>query len=132
MPFGLVNAPSVFQACMNEMARTLPPGEIISYLDDTIIPSRTVEEGLQRLERFLQALEKVGMRLRLDKCHFIAERTKFLGHIISKNSIQPGDAKVAAIREFEQPKDVHKVRRFLGLTDSSVSSWKIIPRLPSR
>lgn len=116
MPFGLVNAPSVFQSCMNEIARKLPPGEIITYLDDTIIPSATIDEGLARLRRFLQVLSEVGLTLRMDKCAFLKERTTFLGHIITGDGIEPGDLKVAAIRQFPAPTNVHEVRRFLGLT----------------
>lgn len=115
MPFGLVNAPSVFQSCMNEMMRMLPPGDVVSYLDDTIIPSIDVKQGIERLERFLNVMRSFGLTLRLKKCVFLAERTKFLGHIISKDGIQPGD-KTAAIREFPAPSNVHEVRRFLGLT----------------
>lgn len=116
MPFGLVNAPSVFQSIMNEVARRLPSGEIVTYLDDTIIPSMTIEEGLARLERFLQVIKEVGLTLRMEKCHFLQTRTRFLGHNIEKNIVQPGDTKVKAIQEFKPPSDVHEVRRFLGLT----------------
>lgn len=128
MPFGLKNAPAVFQTCMNEMVKTLPPGEVIVYLNDTIIPSTTVEQGLERLRRFLQALEKVGMTLRCDKCVFLQERIKFLGHNIIRNQLQPGDTKTNAIRKYEPPTDVSGERRFLGLTNY----FQIIRRLCGR
>lgn len=116
MPFGLVNAPSVFQSIMNEITKRLPSGEIVTYLDDTIIPSMTIEEGLARLGRFLAVIKEVGLTLRLEKCHFLQTRTRFLGHNIEKNIVQPGDTKIKAIQDFKPPSDVHEVRRFLGLT----------------
>lgn len=115
-PFGLVNAPSVFQNLINEVQQMLPSGEAITYLDDTIIPSIDIQQGIERLERFLNALKKVGLTLRKDKCVFLAENIKFLGHHVSANGIKPGCDKVAAIQKFPTPKNVHEVRRFLGMT----------------
>lgn len=116
MPFGLVNAPSVFQKIMNEVQKLLPEGDVVSYLDDTIIPSITVAEGLQKLERFLAVIVMVGLTLRLDKCEFLATHITFLGHKLSANGIEPGDKKILAIKEFPVPNDVSDVRRFLGLS----------------
>lgn len=116
MPFGLVNAPSVFQRAMNELQKLLQPGDCQSYLDDTIIASRTIDEGLEKLERFLIALQKTGLTLRLDKCVFLAESITFLGHEISANGIEPGDRKTKTISEYPVPKNSSDVRRFLGLT----------------
>ena len=64
MPFGLVNAPAVFQHAMNKMQKMLPAGEMIPYLDDIVIPSSTVEEGLERLRKFLVVLESLDLKLR--------------------------------------------------------------------
>lgn len=101
---------------MNDIQKKLPPGEIIVYLDDTIIPSVDIQQGLDRLERFLQAMVAVGLTLRLDKCVFLSENIKFLGHNVGEHGIQPGNEKVSAIRNFPPPKDVHQARQFLGLT----------------
>lgn len=116
MPFGLVNAPSVFQACIDNLVRMVPPGEAVAYLDDIVIPSATIQEGIHRLHRFLEAITDTGMTLRMEKCVFLSERIKFLGHNISEQGVAPGDNKVAAIRDFPVPTDVHGVRRFIGLT----------------
>lgn len=116
MPFGLVNAPSVFQRAMGEIQKMLQPGDCQSYLDDTIISSHTVEEGLRMLERFLIALQSTGLTLRLDKCVFLATQITFLGHKLSSGGIEPGDRKIKAIEEYPVPKDATEVRRFLGLT----------------
>lgn len=116
MPFGLVNAPSYFQACINELVRRVPTGEAVAFMDDIVIPSTSIEQGIDRLRRFLVAVADVGLTLRLDKCVFLAERIKFLGHNVSKHGIGPGDNKVAAIRDFPEPTNAHEVRRFLGLT----------------
>lgn len=116
MPFGLVNAPSVFQRIMNDVCKKLPPGFVLSYLDDTIIPSMTEKEGLQKIDVFLSVIESVGLTLRLDKCVFLSSKITFLGHKVSANGIEPGDKKISAIEQFPAPIDVPAVRRFLGMT----------------
>ncbi|CAK9813734.1 Retrovirus-related Pol polyprotein from transposon 17.6 [Anthophora plagiata] len=115
MPFGLVNAPSVFQRMINEIIGQMRPGEAIAYLDDIITPSRTVQQECDRFERLLQVLRGAGLTLRPNKCVFFATRLRFLGHEVDGNGIRPGEAKVACIRNFPCPNDVPSVRRFLGL-----------------
>ncbi|KAL0295929.1 UNVERIFIED_CONTAM: Retrovirus-related Pol polyprotein from transposon [Sesamum radiatum] len=43
------------------------------------------------------------------------EEIAFLGHVVSKEGVQPDPAKVKAIMEWEPPKNVLEVRSFLGL-----------------
>ena len=39
----------------------------------------------------------------------------FAGHVISDGGIRPDDGKFAALRNFQQPKNVKELRSFLGL-----------------
>ena len=43
------------------------------------------------------------------------EKIAFLGHVVSKEGVQPDPAKVKAILEWEPPKNVSEIRSFLGL-----------------
>ena len=56
------------------------------------------------------------MTLRFNKCHFLQSKIEYLGHEITGEGIRPGCDKIKAVAEFAAPKDVHEVRRFLGLT----------------
>ena len=116
MPFGLVNAPAVFQSLMNRLVSELGHDQIVCYLDDVIIPSRTITEGLDLLQRYLDLLRKHGLTLRLDKCAFLHTEIDFLGHRVGPTGISPGRQKTQAIELFPKPKNVTEVRRFLGLT----------------
>lgn len=49
MPFGLRNAPSVFQRAVSKALGSLCYSYAISFADDILIPSQSVEEGLSRL-----------------------------------------------------------------------------------
>jgi hypothetical protein len=42
-------------------------------------------------------------------------RTKYLGHVITKDGIEVDEEKTAAVSNFPRPKNVHDVRSFLGL-----------------
>ena len=49
MPFGLVNAPSIFQELMNRVLNGL--GDFsTAYLDDILIYSETLEEHLSHMQ----------------------------------------------------------------------------------
>jgi len=116
MPFGLVNAPAVFQAVMNKIVKRMEPGEVLAYLDDVIVPSKTFDGGIQRLEKFFRILKESGLTLRYDKCKFLQSEITLLGHIVNKDGITPGENKLSAIKNFKVPNNVKDVRRFLGLT----------------
>ena len=44
------------------------------------------------------------------------EEIAFLGHVLSKQGVQPDSSKVKAILEWETPKSVTEVQNLLGLT----------------
>lgn len=95
MPFGLVNAPSVFQTVINGIVQKLDRGEAIAYLDDIILPSKNIKERIALLRKFLTVLRTTGLTLRLSKCKFLAEEVTFLDHRISKDGMIPGNEKTA-------------------------------------
>ena len=45
----------------------------------------------------------------------LAEEIAFLGHIVSKNGVQPDPLKIATVKEWEPPKNITEVRSFLWL-----------------
>ncbi len=55
------------------------------------------------------------MRLKKEKCIFLAKSVEYLGHQISKNGIQALPSKVDAIARAPEPKNVQELRSFLGL-----------------
>jgi hypothetical protein len=57
MPFGLANAPAVFQRAINSALGNLKHTIALVYMDDILIPFETAEQGLVYLEQVLQALK---------------------------------------------------------------------------
>ena len=120
MPFGLANAPSVFQRLMQKALAGLNPEggpDFVSvYIDDIIIFSETLEDHLRHLKMVIERLQQCGLKLKPVKCHFCREEVEYLGHIITRHGLKTNPALVAAVREFPVPKNVQEVRRFLGMT----------------
>lgn len=85
MPFGLVNAPAVFQRAMNQILGPLQFTTAMTYLDDVVIPFSTVEQGRERLEVIFKLFKEDGMTFRLNKCYFLQAEIFYLGHDISTN-----------------------------------------------
>lgn len=106
----------------------MKPSGVFCYLDDVVIPSRTTEEGIERLQRFLELLKKSNLTLRLDKCFFLAMEIKFLGHVINCEGITPGTTKVNAIKNFKMPINGAD---FWGLLVSFGNSSPILRALPN-
>lgn len=114
MPFGLTNAPSVFQRMMNSLCRDVDD-RIISYLDDVILASSSLDDGIELLGKVLRKLEEYGLTLNLSKCRFLNDKVEFLGHEISTLGIRAGQDKINCVKNFPTPKNVHEVRQFIGL-----------------
>ncbi|MBW0557729.1 hypothetical protein O181_097444 [Austropuccinia psidii MF-1] len=88
MPFGIKNAPSHYQRMMNTIfPEELSEGWLIIYIDDIIVCSETWDNHLSRLERVLQKIVQVNMKISLKKCHFAYSELKALGHVVSGLSL---------------------------------------------
>ncbi|KAG8491593.1 hypothetical protein CXB51_014776 [Gossypium anomalum] len=56
-----------------------------------------------------------GLRVEAIKCEFWLREVSFLGHVVSASGIRVDPSKVSAIIDWRPPKNVTKVRSFLGL-----------------
>ncbi|MBW0549693.1 hypothetical protein O181_089408 [Austropuccinia psidii MF-1] len=109
MAFGINNAPSHYQRMMNTIfPEEVSKGWLIIYIDDIIIFSETWDSHLSRLERILQKIVQVSMKISLKKCHFAYSELKALGHVVSGLSLNIDKNTVAAVilKPMPQPKKV--------------------------
>ena len=70
----------------------------IIYLDDIIVFSKTPEEHIERLRDMFDKLAAAGLKLKLSKCEFFKSGVTYLGHIVSKDSIETDLKKIEAIK----------------------------------
>lgn len=115
MPFGLANAPAVFQRLMNRVLGSARFSEATAYIDDVLIYGKSVDECLERLERVMRLIEQANLTLNLSKCDFLQQRINYLGYEISVDGVRPGNKKIEAVTNFPRPTNPHSVRQFLGL-----------------
>lgn len=115
MLFGLSNSPAVFQRLINKALGELKDSIAFPYIDDIIIPSVTVKEGLERLELVLIKLRDNNLTLRLSKCKFLQTSIDYLGQEISEKGVKPGKRKIEAVLQTQAPGNVKQVRQFVGL-----------------
>lgn len=117
MPFGLCTAPSVFQRFVNDIFYDyINDGTVLAYLDDLILPAKTEEEALKKIEKVLRRAEEFGLQLNWKKCHFMKKEIEYLGYIIRDNEVRPSKEKIKAVSNFKKPYSIKAVQSFLGLT----------------
>ncbi len=115
MPFGLTNAPAVFVRFMDHVLGNLKYNSVIVYMDDIVIYTATWEEHLVVLRKVFQRFRLFNARLKAKKCSFLKDSIEFVGHVFSKNGIEPSPRLTEAITVYKRPTDVKELRAFLGL-----------------
>ena len=116
LPFGLTAAPAVFVKIMAEVLKDFGPDEgVFNYLDDVMIVSSTLDDHLQTLEKLFTRLKQCGILLKPEKCMFLRDEVKFLGHIITADGVKCNPELIEKILNFPRPTNVLDLRRFLGL-----------------
>lgn len=113
LPFGLSSAPEVFQQIMSSLFHNL--SNVECSVDDIIIHAPTLEELEKRTKEVIMIIQEAGLKLNKDKCEFNKKSLKFLGHIISSDSIAADNEKLVAIHQLETPKNIKQVQRLLGM-----------------
>ncbi|KAL0297897.1 UNVERIFIED_CONTAM: Retrovirus-related Pol polyprotein from transposon [Sesamum angustifolium] len=92
----------------------LPPiDDLLDQLKGATVFSKiNLRSGYWQLRVEEGSIPKTAFRT--SKCEFWMEEIAFLGHVVSKEGVQPDQVKVKAFREWEPPKNVSEVRSFLG------------------
>ena len=121
MIFGLCNAPLEFSRLMTIVLGPLGRNVARWYLDDILVAAADWKEMVEKLRLVFEALRAAKLTLNLKKCYFGKKEVEFLGHHLSEGCLRPG-TKVAAVRNYPKPEDVHEIRRFLDLLPISEDS----------
>jgi hypothetical protein len=71
MFFGLTNSPATFQTMMDEIFQVeINNGQVIVYIDDVLIFSKTLREHHAQVRRVMQIFRNNKLYLNLNKCSF--------------------------------------------------------------
>ena len=113
MPFGLANAPAIFQRVMESVLEGCYKFSA-PYIDDVIVFSSCVDEHVSQLEEVIKALGKAGLTLKKSKCVFGRTSVEYLGHRIGSGCLAVPQHRITAMENYLQPKTKKQLRAFLG------------------
>ena len=95
----------------------LHEGVLANYMDDFMIPARTMEELEEQTIRFLKIAEKHNLCFKQSKCNFNIEEIPILGVIVGKGQVKMEQEKIKAVKEWKTPTKVKDVESFLGFAN---------------
>ena len=75
-------------------------GVVVVYLDNILIFTKTLEEHQEVVHKVLDFLQSHNLSLKPEKCEFEKTSIKYLGVVISQNSIMMDPAKVIRVLEW--------------------------------
>ena len=101
---------SIFQELLHE-------GILANYMDNFVIPAKTMEELEERTIRFLKIVEKHNLCFKRSKCDFNMEEILILGVVVGKGQIQMKQEKIKAVKEWKTLTRVKDVESFLEFTN---------------
>nr|GEU94876.1 reverse transcriptase domain-containing protein [Tanacetum cinerariifolium] len=106
IPFGLYNAPGMFQRCMMAIFHDLIEKTMEVCMDDFSFFRNSFGTCLFHLDKMLNRCEDTNLCLNWEKSHFMVKESIVLGHKISKNGIEVDKAKVNVIAKLAHPTTV--------------------------
>ena len=116
--FGLTNSPATFQTMMDDIFEELiSEGNVVVYLDDILIFTKTLEEHWAIEQQVLELMRKQKLYLKPEKCKFEKTTIEYLGVVISENRVSMDLVKIAGVQEWPAPTNKKKVQSFLGFTN---------------
>ena len=100
LPFGLKNAPQIFQRKMDNIFREYD--FIHVYVDDMLISSKTKEQHLKHLDTFVDLCKTHGFGLSKKKSIIGEQKIEFLGLLIDSEGIELQNHILEKIKDFPE------------------------------
>ena len=72
---------------------------------------------MRHVQLVLDRFAKANLKIVPSKCDWGQLEIRFLGHLVSYNSIKADPAKTSAVTEFPRPQTVKQVQAFLGMAN---------------
>lgn len=114
LPFGLCNAPDLFQEALERKILAGCPG-VKNYLDDVLVYGRSEAEHDENLRQVLARLRDHNVKLNDAKCCYKKQSVIFVGFKLTADGWEIEEEKSNAIRNFRKPTSCQEVKSFLGL-----------------
>jgi hypothetical protein len=115
LSFGLKNAPGAFQREIQDVLKNFDSKQVVVYIDDVLIMSRTFSEHLDLVGKVLATFANYGIKIKPSKCNWFKKEVTFLGHVVGQSGLRKSDEYMDSVRKFPKPTTVQELRSFLGL-----------------
>jgi hypothetical protein len=100
-PMGLLGCPASFQRLMEKLMDRID--NVIIYIDDLLIHSKSHEHHLQILDVVMARLSENNMKINVAKCFFGNTEVNYLGFRLTPEGIKPGKDKLKAVAKAKIP-----------------------------
>ena len=129
MPFGVPNAPALFQELMNKILYILRRrplvqelisrgAEMEAHIDDVSLGTNTEEDHVVLLCEFFIVWQKNHLRIKLEECEFMKDEMEYLGFEVGYGLWKPAASKMQPLQDMQicdDPKrGLQDVRSFVG------------------
>ena len=99
--------------------------DVRTYLDDLFLTTRgDFPTHLKLLDKVLNRLKMVGLKINARKRKFCVGQVDYLGYTITRSGIKPQLKKLQAIINLSVPQTVKEVRSILGLIQYYRDVWR--------
>ena len=103
MPYGVMGGPATFQRLMEMCLGDLLYNGVLIYIDDILIYSKDFADHKEKVDQVISKLRQHGLKLRLNKCQFLRQEVRYLGHVVSSEGVKTNPEKIRAISEWQIP-----------------------------
>jgi RNase H-like domain found in reverse transcriptase/Reverse transcriptase (RNA-dependent DNA polymerase) len=121
---GLASAPAVFNQLIQSLFSDILWTDVLAFLDDLTLPSRTIDEGIELLSRVLTRLEGAGLKLKASKGKLLQSKVKILGVIVSAGQLCEDESRAEVVRSISFPRTAKELRSLLGFCNFGRSFYK--------
>ncbi|KAE8216661.1 hypothetical protein CF327_g132 [Tilletia walkeri] len=115
VPFGLRNAPAIFQRMMDQILGPLRWNKAVVYIDDSVVATDSLEDHLQALDTLLTSAARIGLKFRPPKCTFAVPSLTLLGRKVSGAGVAIWTDRAKSIRDLPRPTTLQDLYHVLGL-----------------
>lgn len=87
----------------------------VCRIDDSLITAEDDATHLNTLREVFQSRRKNNIKLKAEKCEFLADKYVYMGFLLDCNGVHPTEEKVKAINNAPRSTGVKKLKAFLGV-----------------
>ena len=114
MPYGIKTGTEVYQQAIDSLFTGFPCKIIV---DDILVYGKDDDDLEANIRKIMNRARDIHLRLNKKKCKFFVTSVTYVGHVLTEQGVRADPDKVKAVQEFQEPKCVSDLQRFLGMTN---------------